>query len=277
MDSAGMLQPSVAESNDGCRIAYWSGGNRAGLPIVLLHGFSLDHSVWSAVCAQYGFLDRCHVVVPDLRGHGKSERPLAADGYVDGRAWADDLDAVIRASGLERPAVVAWSYGGRMLFDYVRYHGTRSLRCLNLVAAASLADPVTLGPDHTVLADLCSRQTQVEQAAAERFMTEVLRIGRGTEMYEACSAAMRSVSVVQRGWLRSRPLDYDRIVAELDLPVLVTHGASDSVVLPVHAANLQNAIPGAWISHYEDAGHAPFLDDPVRFASELIAFVAQAS
>ena len=54
MDSAGTLQMSIAESSDGCRIAYWSGGNRAGLPIVLLHGFSLDHSVWNGMdCARF--------------------------------------------------------------------------------------------------------------------------------------------------------------------------------------------------------------------------------
>jgi len=276
IDSVSPWQQAVAESSDGCRIAYWSGGNPAGLPIVLLHGFALDHSVWSVLCEQYGFLDRCHVVALDLRGHGQSGRPEGFSGYADSGAWGDDLDAVIRASGLQRPAIVAWSYGGRMLLDYIRQHGTHSLRCLNLVAAASLSDPAALGPDHTLLADVCSSQPMVAQTAVARFITETLRIGQDTNLYAVLVAAVHSITTEQRGWLRSRRLDYDELIADIDLPVLVTHGAKDPVVLSQHALNLQKAIGGAWLSIYEDAGHAPFLDDPERFASELIAFVAQA-
>lgn len=269
------LRSSEVVSVDGCRIAYWQGGNPAGLPIVLLHGFALDHTVWSTLCAQDGFLDRCHVVLPDLRGHGMSGRALSAEGYADGRAWADDLDAVIRASGLHRPAVLAWSYGGRMLLDYVRHYGSGALRCANLVAAASLADPRVLGPDHTVLADLCAGEVAVANAAADRFIREVLRTAAGTQRYRTLSAAIASIPAGQRAWLRNRRLDYDDVVAQLDLPVLVSHGVCDTVILPAHAGNVQQAIGGAWVSLYEDAGHAPFLDDPERFASELIAFVAR--
>lgn len=267
-----MLDQAFTLSSDGCRIAYRAGGNRAGLPVVLLHGFALDHTVWAPVWQQAGFLERCFVVAPDLRGHGASGRPGGAEGYADGRLWADDLDAVIRASGVERPVVVAWSYGGRMAFDYLRHYGSAALRCLNLVAAASLADPAVLGPHHGCLGELCSAEPEVERGAAQRFLREVLGIAQPSARFDALRAVLRQTTPRQRDWLRSRPLGYDTLIAALDLPVLVTHGERDPVLLAAHAENLRRALPRAWVSHYGGAGHAPFLDDPERFGNELIDF-----
>lgn len=269
-----MLEPAFTTSSDGCRIAYWSGGNPDGLPVVLLHGFALDHSVWSPVWRQAGFLDQCYVVAPDLRGHGRSGRP-SAEGCAQGRLWADDLDAVIRSSGAACPALVAWSYSGRMVFDYLRHYDGASLRCLNLVAAASLADPSVLGPRHGYLADLCSADPQVEAVAAIQFLREVLRIDQSLPQFAALLGVLRQTTAEQRGWLRNRPLDYDALIAALTLPVLVTHGEHDAVLRPAHADNLQQAMPHALVSHYGQAGHAPFLDDPERFGNELIHFAEQ--
>jgi pimeloyl-ACP methyl ester carboxylesterase len=83
---------------------------------------------------------------------------------------------------------------------------------------------------------------------------------------------LRQTTPRQRDWLRSRPLGYDTLIAALDLPVLVTHGERDPVLLASHAENLRRALPRAWVSHYGGAGHAPFLDDPERFGNELIDF-----
>ena len=104
------LAAARTESSDGCRIAYWIGGNRKGPAIVLLHGYALDHSVWLPALLEGGLLERFHVVAPDLRGHGASGHPSAAAGYLDGRLWADDLDAVLRSSAVSRPVVAAWSW-----------------------------------------------------------------------------------------------------------------------------------------------------------------------
>lgn len=268
------LDAGFTTSSDGCRIAYWSGGDRAGLPVVLLHGFALDHSVWAPVWQQEGFLDRCHVVAPDLRGHGASGRP-APDGHANGRLWADDLDAVLRATGIDRAIVVAWSFSGRMVFDYIEHYGEARLCCLNLVAAASLANPAVLGAQHGCLADLCSARPEVEAAASMGFLRDVLNVDLASDRFQSLLAVLRQTTAGQRNLLRSRPLSYDALIAGLALPVLITHGQHDSVLLAAHAENLRRAIPNAIVSYYGDAGHAPFLDDPERFCNELIDFVEQ--
>jgi pimeloyl-ACP methyl ester carboxylesterase len=271
------LAAARTESSDGCPIAYWTGGNRKGPAIVLLHGYALDHTVWLPALLQGGLLDGFHVVVPDLRGHGASGHPLAAAGYLDGRLWADDLNAVLRSSGVARPVVAAWSYGARMVFDYIRHYGAASLGGLNLVAAASLADPSVLGPAHGCLAALCSPEAAEADAAGARFLGEILGLEDGGAMHQRLAAALGRTTLQQRRWLRERALDYDQLIAGLELPVLVTHGMRDPVLLPGHAGNLMRKIAFSQVSFYGESGHAPFLDEPQRYGRELGEFAARAA
>ena len=268
------LVSAVTTSSDDCAIAYWSIGNPAGIPIVLLHGFSLDHSIWSPVYSKEALLQRCYFVMPDLRGHGRSGHPSSASRYTDGDLWAADMDALIRASGIDRPAVVAWSYSGRMLFDFLRTRGQDSVRCLNLVAAASLAMREAIGRHHRCLELMCSREPETAGAACVQFVSEILRIPPRTGEFDHMVAATRMTTPEQRGWMRQRALDYDDLISGIDIPVLVTHGDSDTVVLPMLATALHEAIPSSQLALYEGAGHAPFRDDPERFCRELLAFVS---
>ena len=59
------------------------------------------------------------------------------------------------------------------------------------------------------------------------------------------------------------------------MPVLVTHGSSDRIVLPSMAQHVLDVCPTAKASWYDDIGHMPFTEDPVRFDRELAAFAAR--
>ena len=59
------------------------------------------------------------------------------------------------------------------------------------------------------------------------------------------------------------------------MPVLVTHGRSDRIVLPSMAEHVLDVCPTATPSWYEDIGHLPFSEDPVRFDRELGEFAAR--
>lgn len=260
-------------SEDGCRIAWWSAGNPAGLPVLLLHGFALDHTVWAPLYAQTGLLERCRLVMPDLRGHGASDRMLTAAHYVSGDAWAADVDAVIRAAGLTRPSVVAWSFGGRSVLDYVRRYGADRLQGIQFVAAASLAHFASAGPDHVILDALCAEDAVAVTDATGRFISDVLGVPRDGADFTALTAVAARCPVEHRRWMRQRGLDYDALIAGLDLPLMWVNGEQDGIVLPSRAAVFRELLPDARISIYAGARHAPFRDDPTRFARELLAFI----
>jgi pimeloyl-ACP methyl ester carboxylesterase len=84
-----------------------------------------------------------------------------------------------------------------------------------------------------------------------------------------------SVPPYVRRALLSRSVDNDDLLARISKPVLLTHGAEDSVVKP--AAVDQHKAGGlahAQIQMVPGAGHAPFWDDAAMFNQNLRAFSA---
>ncbi len=95
----------VLELN-GLRLHYTrTGGEKP--PLVLVHGFSEDGLVWTALTE---VLEATYdVIMPDARGHGQSD---AAETGLGTAELAADLHGLIRALGLANPAVLGHSMGG---------------------------------------------------------------------------------------------------------------------------------------------------------------------
>jgi non-heme chloroperoxidase len=74
-----------------------------------------------------------------------------------------------------------------------------------------------------------------------------------------------------RANLAARAIDCDDVLRALEVPVLVTHGRADTVVLPAMAEHVLATCPTAEASWYEGVGHAPHLEEPDRFNRELAA------
>lgn len=91
---------------DGVDLHYWVGGDPAGQPVLLWHGFLGTSYSWAAVApllADAGLA----VLVPDMPGFGDSSKPAGVAGY-DGRALAERFRSLVKRVGLgERPLVIA--------------------------------------------------------------------------------------------------------------------------------------------------------------------------
>ena len=86
------------------------------------------------------------LVAYDQRGHGASEQPPDAAAYQGNRVWADDLAAVLAAKRLERPVLVGWSMGGRVIRQYLMNYGDARIAGINFVASQVIEDPRCRGP-----------------------------------------------------------------------------------------------------------------------------------
>ncbi len=82
---------------DGVELHYWIGGEPAGPPVLLWHGFLGTGFSWRKVMTPLARAG-CAVLVPDMRGYGDSDKPRGDHGY-DGRALAEEFRALVRAIG----------------------------------------------------------------------------------------------------------------------------------------------------------------------------------
>ena len=260
----------------GLRLHVREWGDREGPPILLIHGWSQSQLCWARQVAG-GLAEDFHLVTFDLRGHGMSEKPTGAEHYRDPQLWADDVAAVIDGSGLDRPVVVAWSYGGFVVTDYVRAHGERAIAGIDLVGGAVMLKPPAfdhIGPGFLENAPAaCTPDLATNVAALGRFLEACTARPLGRDDRETAMCASMVVPPEVRGALISREIDAGDVLSRLSVPVLVTHGRRDAIILPSMAQHVLETCGTAEPSWYEGVGHLPFLEDPVRFDRELGEFV----
>jgi non-heme chloroperoxidase len=250
-------------------------GKASGPPILFIHGWSQNHLCWAK---QYesALGDEFRLVAYDLRGHGMSEAPLEPEHYTDGTLWADDVAAIIDELRLDRPVLVGWSYGAFAICDYVRAHGTERIGGIEFVEGVvkleEAAFGTLIGPgflDHFAHATADDLPTNIW--AMRAFLRACLAQPMPAEEFETALCWSIVVPARVRAALLAREIDGDDVLRTLDVPLLVTHGRVDSVVLPAMAEHVLATCPTAEASWYDGVGHVPFLEEPERFNRELAA------
>ena len=97
------------------------------------------------------------------------------------------------------------------------------------------------------------------------------------EDFEAALAYNMVVHPKVRGFLIQRELDFAPVLQTVTVPLRMTHGRSDTVVLPAMGDYILSHCPGATAGWFDGVGHAPFLEEPERFNTDLAAFARMAA
>ncbi|RWM83212.1 MAG: alpha/beta hydrolase [Mesorhizobium sp.] len=263
----------------GSRLHVREWGKDAAPPILFIHGWSQNHLCWRS---QYEspLAEEFRLVALDLRGHGMSEAPLQVEQYNDGDKWADDVAAIIDQLALDRPILVGWSYGGFVISDYVRKHGQDKIAGINFVGAAVVFGDEALpffGPAFLENAPAaCEADLPTNIAAIRKFLRALVVKPISAEDFEVALAFNMVVHPQVRSFLIQRELDFAPILERIEIPVLVTHGRSDTAVLPAMADLIRDHCKTAEASWYDGVGHATFLEEPERFNWELARFAKRA-
>ena len=271
----------VVQGGGGLRLHVREWGKTDGPPILLIHGWSQNHLCWAK---QYesALADEFRLVAFDLRGHGMSEAPLEAEHYTDGRLWADDVRAIVDALRLDRAVLVGWSYGAFAIADYIRAHGQERIAAIDLVEGAArlgeTAFGTFIGPgflDHFV--DATSDDLPTAMRAMRSFVRTCLVKPVADDDLEAAVCWNVVVPARVRANLGASEIDCDDVLRSLEVPLLVTQGREDTVVLPAMAEHILAVSAGADVSWYDGVGHAPHLEEPERFNRELAELTRRAS
>ena len=269
-------KPLAVTTPDGLTIAAQEWGNPNGPGIVFIHGFSQSSLSWMRQ-TNSDLAKEFHIVTYDLRGHGNSDKPLDAARYRDGKAWADEVQAVIDAAGLKRPVLVGWSYAGRVISDYVTNRGAAGIAGINFVDASIKFIPEYVGDNLKNLPLMASEDMVTNINATRVFLHGCFSKQPSADDFETMLAFNMMVPPKVRAGLGGRPLDATAVMSKLTIPVLVTHGAEDKNAKVDTAKFTASTIPGAKLSIYDGVGHSPFYEDAPRFTGELAALVRAAN
>jgi non-heme chloroperoxidase len=271
----GRMKVHEVRGGGGLQLHVREWGRPDGTPILFIHGWSQNHLCWAK---QYESVlaDEFRLVAYDLRGHGMSEAPLEPEHYTDPGLWADDVSAIIDELRLDRPVLVGWSYGAFVICDYLRSHGQDRIAAINFVEGAVKLGPeafgTLIGPgflDH--FADLTAEDLPANIRGARAFVRACVVKPLPADDFETALCWNIAVPAKIRANLAAREIDDDDVLRALSVPLLVTHGRSDSVVLPAMAEHVLTTCPSAQASWYDGVGHAPHLEEPDRFNRELAA------
>ncbi|WP_446831250.1 alpha/beta fold hydrolase [Candidatus Foliamicus sp.] len=272
----------TVEGSGGVPLNMITAGSAQAPAILFVHGFGQSH---------YSFVDQLesdladdyYLVAFDLRGHGASGKPWAVEAYRDSTVWAQDVAAVIAASGIERPLVVAWSYGTMVAMDYIREFGDDGIAGILLTGGQGALRPFQMPAADDPGAEEFARIRELQQSPA---LIDYIRAGerviplltasplpeRQTQVFQAIG--MMLPAYVRRA-MAQRRLDNQDLVGQLSLPVLFCLGQQDNPYQLDDAAELAAAHENMRLTVYEGAGHSVFIEQPQRFNAELRRFAEQ--
>jgi pimeloyl-ACP methyl ester carboxylesterase len=240
-------------------------------PIVLIHGFPLDPSMWEAQAEHLRKRGRT-VLTPTLPGFGG--RPALPRERTSIEAFAADIREFIEREAGGRAIVGGFSMGGYVLLALLR-------DAPDVVSAAMLVDT---RPDPDSPEARKARLDSIEKittdgtaAFFEASLTRMMRKKPDPAIRAKARAIMERQSVdglVAAQAAMARRRDQTDLLAELTIPVMVLVGAEDSITPPSVALNMQSHMPHAMVVQVVSAGHLAPMEQAVAVNGHLETFLA---
>lgn len=251
-------------------------GNPSGSEILLIHGLSQSHLSWLRQ-VKSDLAKSFRMITYDIRGHGGSDKPLDPAYYKDQKRWADEVQAVIEGAKLKNPVLVGWSYGGRIIAEYLMHYSDKSIAGINFVAAFTRTAPEFLGPAAPFARKMASENLAENIENTLSFLKFSTAKALPADELEMMIAYNMVVPAKVRLHMLARPTSYEDSLKKIKVRVLVTHGTEDRVALITVARYTASVVPGAKVSFYGGVGHMPFWEDTPRFNRELAEFVTMSN
>jgi 3-oxoadipate enol-lactonase len=242
-----------------------------GRPLVLLHGFPLNCTIWDAQIAELS--KRWRVIAPDLRGFGQSR---SNDSFTMD-SHAADMHALVQQLGAEPCVLAGLSMGGYVALAYARKCPAQldGLVLIDTRAAGDTADArqkrtelaekvKSAGPGAVVeemMPRMLSPQTQREQPQV---------VQRLQQMIESCPPQTLINALYA---LRDRE-DHSDFLPSITDPTLIIVGEHDALTPPDLARGMHSAIAHAELVVVPDAGHMSPIENPQAVTQALDKFMS---
>lgn len=254
----------------GVGLDYVEQGDRDGLPLILLHGYTDSWRSFQPLLATLP--TNLRVIAVSQRGHGDSAKPRSR---YDARVFAGDLAALMDALGIGAAVIAGHSMGSQVAQRFAVDHPRRTRGLVLLGAFTTLRgnSEVEALWDQTVarLGD------PVDPAFVRAFQQSTLAQPVPPAFFETILAESLKVPAhVWRAALRGQ-LDEDvgPEIAAIVAPTLILWGDRDAIAARSQQERIAAAIRGARLITRVGAGHGLHWEEPHRVAADLAAFLQE--
>lgn len=253
---------------NGVTLRYVEAGDPAGAPLLLLHGWTDSSRSWSLLVPE---LARFRLIIPDLRGHGASDRP---ERYALGD-FAEDVRLLLDALGIDRTAIAGHSLGS---FVAQRVAFEAPARVERLVLVGSTAAPA-ITPDHWLWHAVMALDEPI--AADDPFIAEWVSGVAPVDAGFLAAVRAETIAVPRRVWrgvaVELATTELSRIAAHIRTPVLIVWGDADPLFDAESQAALRRLLPQARFHALPGLGHNTHWEAPREIAVLIAGFVAPAA
>lgn len=244
---------------NGIRLAYERRGT--GSPLVLLHGYPLDHHLWDEVAPL--LVDTFDLIVPDLRGFGGSS---TVDSFYAMEDLAADIAALLDHLEIQKTAIVGHSMGGYVALAFARLFPTR-VTGLGLISSQVLADPQDRKDGrYKSAAEVADKgiasvvETMTPKFTSNPALQQFARASMEQQQPAAFIGALKAMA---------ERVDSTPLLSSINYPVVIVHGDADALIPADRAREVKAALPNAHLVEIKDAGHMPMMEFPEQTAEAL--------
>ncbi len=243
-----------------------------GPPIVLIHGYPFNRSLWTEQTESLN--SKYRVVAPDLRGFGESD---SSEGTATMARMAEDVAALMDALAIEQAVIGGLSMGGYVALAFARMFPAR-VKALVLADTRAQADTEE------------GKQTRHQQA--EKALSEGMA-GIADAMLpklltpDTVSKRPELVKRVRDMMLKTKPGgaaaallgmaerdDQTEFISSIRVPALILVGREDAITPVADSEKMQSRIEGSRLVVIENAGHVSNLEQTEQFNDALLGFLS---
>lgn len=257
-------------------------GNRAGPPMVMLHGAYASVHAWEPWVEELG--DEFRLISFDLPGHGLTGAIPDADYSRENMSRT--LDQIMQLMKLDRAVIVGHSMGGSVALQYALDHpekirglvligssGMRRTTDENIPSSFGIADVSWLQPITRYVTPRFMIEAALRDSVADpdNFVTKDM-VERYWELIRMTGSRE---ALLQRQNLRLAAEPLEARLGEITIPTLLIWGANDKLVPLSHGVRMNGAIFNSRLLAYPNIGHLPMQEAPAKTAAEARAFATE--
>lgn len=252
---------------------YIDQGQREAMPVVLIHGFPLNHTMWAPQIA--ALPDKHRVIAYDIRGHGESD---VGAGQYTMDLFSDDLITLLNHLKIEKVVLCGLSMGGYIALRTLERHPER-------VSALVLCDTRSEADSDEARGKRFAAMEAIKEKGVPLFAEGFSKSALAPETFVNHPAIVQSVkgmilknsSLGICGALLAMAFRTDTTVSlsQIKIPTLIMVGEKDQLTPPAASLSMKEKIPHAQMVVIPGAGHLSNLENPTAFNLRLLSFLSE--